>query len=91
MAVLAGGKILLQGAPGQLMGDLAGRIWRKAIDKAELDQMRAQHQVISTRLAGGRTVIHVLADQIPGPGFESVPGGLEDVYFSTLSAARRAA
>ncbi len=91
MAVLAGGKILLQGAPGKLMGDLAGRIWRRAIDKSELEQMRDKHQVISTRLAGGRTVIHVLADSNPGAGFEGVPGGLEDVYFSTLSAARRAA
>ncbi len=91
MAVLAGGKILLQGAPSKLMGDLSGRIWRKAIDKTELDQMREQHQVISTRLAGGRTVIHVLADKLPGAGFEAVAGGLEDVYFSTLSAARRAA
>jgi ABC-type multidrug transport system ATPase subunit len=91
MAVLAGGKILLQGAPAKLMGDLSGRIWRKAIDKSELEQMRQQHQVISTRLASGRTVIHVLADSNPGAGFEGVPGGLEDVYFSTLSAARRAA
>lgn len=91
MAVLAGGKILLQGAPTKLMGDLSGRIWRKAIDKSELDQMREHHQVISTRLAGGRTVIHVLADKLPGSGFEAVAGGLEDVYFSTLSAARRAA
>jgi ABC-type branched-subunit amino acid transport system ATPase component len=91
MAVLAAGKILLQGAPARLMGDLSGRIWRKAIDKSELEQMRQQHQVISTRLASGRTVIHVLADSNPGAGFEGVPGGLEDVYFSTLSAARRAA
>jgi hypothetical protein len=36
-------------------------------------------------------VIHVLADKQPGAGFEPVPGGLEDVYFSTLSASRRAA
>jgi hypothetical protein len=35
-------------------------------------------------------VIHVLADKQP-EGFEPVEGGLEDVYFSTLSALRRAA
>jgi len=33
----------------------------------------------------------VLADSRPGDGFEAAPGGLEDVYFSTLSASRRAA
>jgi ABC-2 type transport system ATP-binding protein len=74
-----------------LVGQLSGRIWRKVIDKAELEAAKAEHQVISTRLLGGRTVIHVLADQDPGAGFTPVEGGLEDVYFSTLSNTRRAA
>jgi ABC-2 type transport system ATP-binding protein len=36
-------------------------------------------------------MIHVLADTDPGNGFTSLPAGLEDVYFSTLTNARRAA
>lgn len=91
MAVLAEGRIQLQGAPTDLMDQLEGRIWKKVIEKDELEAYRAQHQVISTRLFAGRTVIHVLADANPGPGFEPVKGGLEDVYFSTLADARRAA
>jgi ABC-2 type transport system ATP-binding protein len=91
MAVLADGRILREGAPTRLMADLAGRIWRKTIDRHELEAERQRHQVISTRLFAGRTVIHVLADNRPGAGFEPVEGGLEDVYFSTLSASRRAA
>lgn len=89
MAVMADGRIQLEGAPGELMGRLSGRVWKKTIDKAELEDHRARHEVISTRLVAGRTVIHVLADQSPGAGFEPVTGGLEDVYFSTLSASRR--
>ena len=91
MAVLAGGRILREGAPSQLMTDLKGRVWRKTIDRHELDAERARHEVISTRLAAGRTVIHVLADRQPDAAFEAVQGGLEDVYFSTLAASRRAA
>jgi ABC-type multidrug transport system ATPase subunit len=91
MAVLAGGRILREGAPSQLMTDLKGRVWRKTIDRHELDAERARHEVISTRLAAGRTVVHVLADKQPDAGFEPVQGGLEDVYFSTLAASRRAA
>jgi ABC-2 type transport system ATP-binding protein len=91
MAILAGGKILKEGAPAQLMADLKGRIWTKTIDRHELDAMRQSHEVISTRLSGGRTVVHVLADKAPGAGFSPVEGGLEDVYFSTLTASRRAA
>jgi hypothetical protein len=47
--------------------------------------------VISTRLFAGRTAIHVLSDADPGDGFVRLDGGLEDVYFSTLFSARRAA
>lgn len=91
MAVLADGKIRLEGAPSELLGQMQGRVWKKTIDKADLPEHRVQYEVISTRLFAGRTVIHVLSDAKPGPGFEPVSGGLEDVYFSTLSASRRAA
>ncbi len=91
MAVMANGRIQLEGVPAELMDRLKGRIWKKTIHKSELAAYQAAHNVISTRLFAGRTVIHVLADNSPGDGFEPVPGGLEDVYFSTLTASRRAA
>jgi ABC-type multidrug transport system ATPase subunit len=91
MAIIAGGRIVREGSPGALMAELRGRVWRKTLDRADLPALQAQHEVISTRLFGGRTVAHVIADEAPGEGFEAAPGGLEDVYFSTLSATRRAA
>ena len=91
MAILAGGRIVASGAPLDLMAALAGRVWRRTIDKQELEAYRAAHQVIATRLFGGRTVIHVLADSPPGEGFAAIEGGLEDVYFATLAGTRRAA
>ena len=90
MAIIAGGKIVKSGAPGELVKSLDGRIWIKTVDKADLAALREQHQVISTRLFGGRTVAHVLADADPGDGFKPFAGGLEDVYFSTLHASRQA-
>jgi ABC-type multidrug transport system ATPase subunit len=91
MGIIANGRIVKTGAPLDLMAALDGRVWRKTIAKQELDAYRREHQVIATRLFGGRTVIHVLADQSPGPGFEPMQGGLEDVYFSTLALSRRQA
>jgi ABC-type multidrug transport system ATPase subunit len=91
MAVLAGGKIQLEGAPVELMHTLEGRVWTKTIDKAELPEFTKRHNVISTRLFAGRTVVHVLSDTNPGAGFERAPGGLEDVYLATVNASRRAA
>lgn len=91
MAIICDGRIVREGAPLDLVGQLKGRIWKKIIDKSELEAAKAQHKVISTRLLAGRTVIHILSDDNPGDGFTSVEGGLEDVYFSTLSTTRRAA
>ena len=91
MAVMTEGKIQLEGAPDELMERLNGRVWKKTIDKEALEDHRARYEVISTRLFAGKTVVHVLADRRPGEGFEPVAGGLEDVYFSTLSASRRVA
>ncbi len=91
MAVLAGGRVLLEGAPLALIEETRGRVWQKTIARDELEAHRERYRVISTRLFAGRTIIHVVADGAPGEGFTPVQGGLEDVYFSTLDASRRAA
>jgi ABC-type multidrug transport system ATPase subunit len=89
MAIIANGRIVTTGAPLELIAALDGRVWRRTIAKHELEAFRRSHEVIATRLFGGRTVIHVLSDGPPGAGFERFQGGLEDVYFSTLAVARR--
>jgi ABC-type multidrug transport system ATPase subunit len=91
MAVLAGGRIQLEGAPLDLIQSTRSRVWKKLIDRSELEQYKQQYEVISSRLFAGRTVVHVLADSDPGNGFTPIEGGLEDVYFSTLAQSRRAA
>jgi ABC-2 type transport system ATP-binding protein len=90
MAVLADGRVRLEGKPADLIASTRGKIWKKAIDSADLETVQSAHEVISTRLFAGKTVVHVLSDERPD-GFEPVEGGLEDVYFSTLSTLRRAA
>lgn len=91
MAVLAAGRIQLEGPPGELIARSRGNIWAKTIARDKLEEVKAAHEVISTRLFAGRTIVHVLADRDPGDGFTPVEGGLEDVYLSTLTRARRAA
>ncbi|HEY6456600.1 MAG TPA: ABC transporter ATP-binding protein [Steroidobacteraceae bacterium] len=91
MAIIVDGRIVREGEPAALIAALKGRIWTKAIGRDELEACRAKHEVISTRLFAGRTVVHVLADADPGEGFASEQGGVEDVYFSTLFTVRHAA
>jgi ABC-2 type transport system ATP-binding protein len=90
MAVLANGRLQLDGKPADLIASTRGKVWKKVIPHAELEDYQAGHEVISTRLFAGNTIVHVLSDTQP-EGFEPVEGGLEDVYFSTLSTLRRAA
>jgi ABC-type multidrug transport system ATPase subunit len=90
MAVLANGRLQLEGRPADLIASTRGKVWTRTIDHGELDEYQSKHEVISTRLFAGNTIIHALSDTQPA-GFEPVEGGLEDVYFSTLSNLRRAA
>jgi ABC-type multidrug transport system ATPase subunit len=88
MAIVSDGRIVRTGTPHELVESIRGRVWRRTIERAELPALRARQAVISTRLREGRTVVHVLADAAPEPGFEPAPAALEDVYFATLAAAR---
>jgi ABC-2 type transport system ATP-binding protein len=90
MAVLADGRLRLQGKPADLIASTRGKVWKKEVPHADLEQYQHSHEVISTRLFAGKTIVHVLSDTQP-QGFEPVEGGLQDVYFSTLSTLRRAA
>jgi ABC-type multidrug transport system ATPase subunit len=85
MAVLAGGRVLVEGRPAELIAKLDGRVWRKTVAKSDVARYRETTRVISTHLFGGETRIQVLADAAPDSGFEAVAPDLEDVYFSLLS------
>lgn len=90
MAVLAGGRLQLEGVPRDLIRSTRGQVWQRTIPHQQLPAMQEQHQVISHRFFAGEIVVHVLSDTQP-EGFAPVEGGLEDVYFATLAQTRRAA
>ena len=90
MAVLANGRIELEGAPLDLVEKARGTVWAKAVERDELPGIGEQREVISTRLFAGKTIVHILSGEDPGKGFSLVDGGLEDVYFATLARTRRA-
>lgn len=88
MAIINRGEVLLTGEPLEAIARLEGRVWKRAVAKSDLDAVRAEFQVLSTRLVGGKTVVHVLADERPSGEFRPVAAGLEDVYFGQLSRHR---
>jgi ABC-2 type transport system ATP-binding protein len=84
MAIMGGGRILQEGEPQVLIGTLAGRLWSRVVDMAEVEGLRASLPVVSSRLIGGRVELRVVSDERPGSGMELATPTLEDVYFDTL-------
>jgi ABC-type multidrug transport system ATPase subunit len=86
MAIICLGEVVATGNPTQLTEGVKGKIWKKVIDKKDLDHYKAEQQVISTHLKAGKTIIHVLNDQRPDDSYESSPANLEDVYFAEITS-----
>ena len=76
--------MLAAGDPAALVDALNGRVWKKVISRAEVPAYQQRFRVISMRLVAGRTLLHVLGDELPEPGFEPVVPDLEDLYFATI-------
>jgi len=91
MAIINQGHVLLCGEPQKLIDDIDGKIWARFVTKPELAHFQLAHDVISTRLLSGRTLIHVYSERDPGDGFEDIAGDLEDVYFATIAGRHVAA
>jgi ABC-2 type transport system ATP-binding protein len=87
MAIINKGRILLEGEPLSTIDSLRGRVWKRVIDRSELERIESDHRVISTKLLAGRTLVYVCDDSAPGPEWHEVEPDLEDVYFNTMVAA----
>jgi ABC-type multidrug transport system ATPase subunit len=84
MAIIHQGRVHAAGDPAALVEALNGRVWKKTISRAEVADYQQRFRVISMRLMAGRTLLHVLGDGLPEPGFEPVVPDLEDCYFATI-------
>jgi len=86
MAIICLGEVVAQGNPQELTGRVTGKIWKKAIERKELEGYKSEFQVISSHLKAGKTVIHVLHEGQPDASFELSPAILEDVYFAEITS-----
>jgi ABC-type multidrug transport system ATPase subunit len=86
MAIMAGGEVLLEGAPGETMAGLEGKIWSKVVKSdEEMRALESRMHIVSTHLIGGQHEVRVYAQSDPGEGFRRVESELEDVYFLNLT------
>jgi ABC-type multidrug transport system ATPase subunit len=86
MAIICSGEVVAKGNPASLVEGIKGKVWKKSIEKAELENYQKDMQVISTHLKAGKTVIHVVSDAQPNASFEQSTANLEDVYFAEITS-----
>ena len=84
MAIINQGQVCLKGNPFQILEDMKGKVYKKTINKQELNGYKQNYKVISEKLFLGKPTIHVLSDANPGEGFSLINAELEDVYFSEI-------
>lgn len=89
MAILAGGKLILQGKPAVLTALLKGQVWKKTVSTDALQHYQSSLNVIATRMTGGNRQAYVLSGIRPDAGFEPFDPDLSAVYFSALFGAQR--
>jgi len=88
LAIIDRGEILLTAEPVRAIEELRGKIWRRSVTRDELATLETRLNVISTKLLAGRTIVHVHADDSPGPEFDAVEPDMKDVYFSVMARRR---
>jgi ABC-2 type transport system ATP-binding protein len=86
MAIINKGQVLLTGKPHDAIAALNERVWSAEVAKSQLPDYQTKFNVLSTRLVGGKPVIHVFSEQQPEAGFHQINPDLEDVYFQRLRA-----
>lgn len=85
MVVLTSGNIILDGTPKGVIDNFQGKIWKKLIEKSEVELAKEEFQVISTHISDGKVEIRVFAEAQPDADFIPVESNLEDVYFSSIT------
>lgn len=85
MAVFNDGQVVVQGNPQDLSNSLNEKVFRKRIEKNEIEQYQAEYTVLSTYLRSGNMNVNVFSDIHPGQGFEVVNNNLEDFYFYSIN------
>lgn len=85
MAILDNGKVLFSGNTDDALQQIKGKVWELKVNKADLAQFQSDYRIISSKLVGGKPLIHAFSEVDPGNGFTKAEENLEDVFFANLN------
>lgn len=85
MAIMDKGKVLFSGNTDDALHQIKGKVWERKVDKSSLAEFQNNYKIISSKLVGGKPLIHVFSDVHLDNGFEKAEENLEDVFFAKLN------
>jgi ABC-type multidrug transport system ATPase subunit len=86
MAIINRGQVVAHGKPQETLDALAGKIFSRYIEKAEIEALSNEFKVLNSRLMGGKPMVFIYSDSHPGSEFQEVEAGLEEVYFYHINS-----
>jgi ABC-type multidrug transport system ATPase subunit len=85
-AIICQGEVMRHDKPEEAVSELNGKIYSKNVNKAAIQLLRDNHQVISVQMKSGGLSVRIYSDFEPGDGFVAEAPILEDVYFYQISS-----
>ena len=85
MAIILNGELKLAGKPLELIEKLDGKVWQGLVDKTEVNLLKNDERLISSRLYMGKVKVRLFSDDKPRDGFRLSEPEIEDLYFSTIN------
>jgi len=92
LAVIRGGRLLLDATPAEARSGIDGKVFEGAVEASDLAALSERHAVLQSMLVEGRHRARVLVESgDPPAGFGPVRATLEDAYLRLMQDDARAA
>ncbi len=78
--VMKRGELLHRGRPGDILQNVAGKVWECSVSGREAESLMLHANVGNIRNEGERTVLRIIGDERPAENAVSVKPNLEDLY-----------
>ena len=84
MAIMDKGRVLFSGNTDEALQQIKGKVWERKVEKAQLPKFQHEYNIISSKLTGGKPLIHAFSDTVLDDGFTQADENLEDVFFAKI-------
>ncbi|SNY38223.1 ATP-binding cassette domain-containing protein [Paractinoplanes atraurantiacus] len=91
IAIVAGGRVLRRGSPGDLLRAVAGQVWELVVPPSALAAVQARHTVSRMVRTAEGVRLRLLSPDPPAPDAVSIRPDLEDAYLAVVGDVRQVA